>query len=144
MKSIILVFGPLLLLAGCGDPASSPFDATVTFTVRAADGDAHGQIEEVVTTVLAVEKPGRTTISDAWGEDAPAGTQYGRHKFPPGTTAPAIVGYYEGLFTNAGWTDTDVRVEREAATIRLFGVTRIDARSDGDQVRVNVDRAAAR
>lgn len=144
MQPVVLALAALLLLAGCGDKAPPPADASVTFSFREAEGGTPGVAEEPFTTVLVAEKPGTKTIVDAWAKDAPAGTICGRHNFPPGTTAAAVAAYYEGLLANAGWTDRDFRAEPATATLRLFGVTRIESRADGGDLAASVVLTARR
>ena len=144
MRRFVLLLGAALVLAGCGEePETAAFDATVRFRVRPSEGGGDAVGREA-TTALAVEKAGRTAVVDAWAEGAPKGTVYGRHRFPPGTTASAMAAYYHGLLRNAGWSDADVRFERDGALLRLVGVSRLEARADGVETAVEVERPASR
>src|SRR5436190_19825005 len=107
MRRSVIAFCALLA-AGCGDTAPKPFDGTVTFRVRGEGSGDSVATTKPATTFLVVEKPGKTSTVDGWEKDAPKGTQYGRHNFPPGVTAAAIAAYYEGLLANAGWRAADL------------------------------------
>jgi hypothetical protein len=129
MRSVLLSCVALLLL-GCGDPPSVAFDRTARFAVRTADGVT----TKPTGTVLIAAKAGETSIVDAPADQAPPGTVSGRHQFPAGVTAPAIVAYYEGLLRNAGWEEKDVRVERPEGRLRFVGVTALGVRSGDPEI----------
>ncbi|MCA8947980.1 MAG: hypothetical protein KDE27_00660 [Planctomycetes bacterium] len=139
MRSLPGILLPVLALlsAGCGNSAADGNDVILTFAVTGTGtGEAATAISAETTVHLAAKKPQRTTIVDAWQDDAGEGAQYGRHKFPAGTTAPAIAGYFDGLLKNAGWTDADYRVQ--GVTLSLFGVSDVMCGADRSEVAVTM------
>ncbi len=128
---------PILLLAGCSAAEREPFDAVVTFSLPAAEGDAAATTQQA-TVFLVVEKAGRKPIVDAWPDDVGEDVRYGRHKFPLYCTAASIAGYYGPILANAGWKKTDYRVE--GARVHFFGVTRLNSGASGTEIQVTVDR----
>jgi hypothetical protein len=134
MRLHLATLAALLALAGCGEREDPPASLTATVTVTAEGGVTSAP----VTTVLAVEKPGKTAVVDAPTETTPGGSVSGRHAFPPGVTVSAIVAYYEGLFRNAGWTAADVRFDRAAGRLDFHGVDNLRGGAEGNPLQVRI------
>ena len=137
-----ICLGLLLVLCGCGDPepareaTAEPFDGTVTFFIKPAAGSERpGMLTETTVTFLQVQKAGRTRFVDAWQDGAPEGTRYGRHRFPPGTTAAAVAAYYGMVLEVEGWKSPADFMAADGS-IHFFGATSLRAGSDRSELRV--------
>jgi hypothetical protein len=102
-------------------------DATVTFHVHGGSA-----IDQSVHVVLTAKKAGCGSI--VAGSPAP-GELSGAHTFPVGTTAVAVVDYYEGLFLAAGWK-SGVDFVAVSSSIHLYAPTDVFAESDHEQLFV--------
>lgn len=135
MRHTVLLLAGALLLASCGDHAApETSDQTITLTFRVKTGD--GVTTKPMTTVLVAARPGKPRVVDASADEAPKGSISGRHNFPPGVTASAITAYYEGLLRNAGWGDTDLRVERSTSSMYFLSSRDVSGWSLGNEVEL--------
>lgn len=135
MRNSVFPFSAILLLASCGDPAApATSDQTVTCTISVKTGD--GVTTKPMSVVLVATKSGKIAIGDVSADEAPKGSISGRHRFPPGVTAPAIAAYYEGLLRNAGWGEMDLRVERSASRLHFLQASSTNGWSAGDEIEL--------
>jgi len=145
MTTRVALIAVLLTVAGCGGPEPAAFDVQITWAVAGGMPTTDGPVtSKEAVTFLAVDKPGRARLVDAWQEGAGDGEVYGRHRFPPHSSAPAVAAYYLGVLINAGWErGVDFEIEEGSPTLRLFGVRHAEAGADGDEIRVALERAKA-